>query len=54
MEINGVYLGYNPLILTIDPNFRPGTLDLNVHNSQKSGHFSEGEPIRSEKGSYAT
>jgi len=52
--INGVYLGYNPLILTIDPNFRPGTLDLNVQNSQKSGHFSEGEPIRIEKGSYTT
>ena len=42
--INGVYWGYNPLILTIDPNFQrgiqEGSLYDTVDGNQKSGDHS--------------
>ena len=34
--INGIYWGYNPLILNFDPNFRPGT-SKKIHSTQLFG-----------------
>ena len=30
LNINGIYSGYNPLILTFDPNFLSGTSKFDV------------------------